>query len=311
VNLAYDVEADWVLLRTCNFRCRYCGIPPAELGAKIVRYATPAEWRDALNATGKSWLLHLTGGEPSVYPDFVELCEQLTRDHYLSINTNLSHPCLDVLAERIDPDRVHFINAALHYEQRESKDPLELFIERVAKFNARGFNMLISSVMTPQVSDAFVELQNRFEARGLCIIPKVMRGWHEGRLYPDSYTMRQRRLVHKHLKRARAKYATTLARMVEPPTINMFADELFLKRVPQYSGKMCASGQKFVQIEADGNVVRCNSGESLGNILMKNLKLFRESRACDTTYCPYFCEKYSNPPFVTPQRSFVRRLVGE
>ena len=311
MNIAYEVEADWILLRTCNFRCSYCGIPEADLGAKINLHATPAEWLAAFNSTGKSWLLHLTGGEPSVYPDFVELCEQLTRHHYLSLNTNLSHPCLDVFAERVDPDRVHFINAALHYEERENKDPVEHFIERVRKLNTRGFNVLVSSVMTPQVSGAFAELQAYFEANGLFIIPKVMRGWHEGRLYPDAYTMRQRRLVREHLESARAKYATTLARMKEPPTINMFADELFLKRVPKYSGKMCASGQKFVQIDPEGNVVRCNSGERLGNILRRDLKLFSEPRACDTTYCPYFCEKYTKAPFVSPQPSFVRRLLGE
>jgi MoaA/NifB/PqqE/SkfB family radical SAM enzyme len=64
-------------------------------------------------ATAKRWLLHITGGEPSIYPGFVELCDKLTRLHYLSINSNLSHRCMDTFAERINPERVRFINAAL------------------------------------------------------------------------------------------------------------------------------------------------------------------------------------------------------
>lgn len=32
----YDIEADWLLLLTCNFRCRYCFIEPRDLGAPVV-----------------------------------------------------------------------------------------------------------------------------------------------------------------------------------------------------------------------------------------------------------------------------------
>jgi len=313
VNISYELEADWVLLRTCNFRCTYCGIPPAELGGKLNVYATPSQWTEAFKATGETWLLHITGGEPSVYPDFVELCESLTRDHFLSLNTNFSHPCLDDFSTRIDPERVHFINAALHYDERLTRDSLDVFTDRARRFAERGFNLLISSVMTPAVSEVFDELQDQFEARGLSIIPKAMRGWHEGRLYPDSYTTAQRRLFREHLARARQQYAPVLARMGEAPSINMFTDERFLKRIPSYQGKLCAAGEKFVQIEPDGNVVRCNSGQSLGNILLRNLEMFSGPRPCDTTYCPYFCEKYTRPPFVQPSRlrslPLIRRLV--
>lgn len=74
MQISYEIEADWVLLRACNFRCNYCAIPPEELGGRIKLHATASEWLEAFNATGKSWLLHITGGEPSIYPGFVELC---------------------------------------------------------------------------------------------------------------------------------------------------------------------------------------------------------------------------------------------
>ena len=294
----YAVEADWVLLRTCNFRCSYCAIPLEELGGRITTYATPREWLDAFNATGKSWLLHITGGEPSVYPNFIELCENLTRNHYLSINTNVSHPCMDDFPKRVDPTRVHYINAALHYDERLKKDSLDVFIERVRRFESRGFNILVSSVMTPVNVERFSDLQRHFEARGLFIIPKVMRGWCEGKLYPNSYTKGQRKCIREHLARARERYAPAIARMGELPTINMLEDERFLHRVPSYNGKLCASGVSFVQIEPDGGVLRCNSGQRLGNILLGDLSLLDAPRRCDTTYCPYFCEKYTAPPFV-------------
>src|SRR6188768_467149 len=111
MNLKYDVEADWVLLTTCNFRCTYCFVPLPALATKLTTYGTNGQWTEGFDATGKTWLLHMTGGEPSIYPGFVDLCDQLTRLHYLSINSNLSHRCIETFAERINPERVHFINA--------------------------------------------------------------------------------------------------------------------------------------------------------------------------------------------------------
>lgn len=301
MQISYEIEADWVLLRACNFRCNYCAILPEELGGRINVHATAAEWLEAFNATGKSWLLHITGGEPSIYPGFVELCERLTRNHYLSLNTNFSNACLDEFCEKVDPARVHYINAALHYEERIKKGAIDVFIKRALEFKRRRFNLLISSVMTPTVAGVFGELQAQFEAQGLCVIPKVMRGWCAGKLYPDSYTRSERTLIRDHLARARQTYAAVLARMEEPPTINMFRDERFLRGIPNYRGSLCASGSRFVEIEPNGDVFRCSSGQMLGNVLNKDLKLLSNARRCDTSYCPYFCEKYTSPPFAIAQ----------
>src|SRR6476619_762876 len=118
----YDVEADFVLLTTCTFRCSYCFIPVEDLSIKLRVHATNEAWQNAFDRTGKRWLIHLTGGEPFIYPDFVDLCARLTRSHYLSINSNLAHPSVDDFAKTIDPTRIHFINAALHLEERERKN---------------------------------------------------------------------------------------------------------------------------------------------------------------------------------------------
>lgn len=301
MRMSYEIEADWVLLRTCNFRCTYCAILPEDLAGKISVYASPLEWLDAFNATGKSWLLHLTGGEPSIYPGFVKLCEHLTRNHYLSINTNFTNPSLDELCEKVDAARVHYINAALHHEERIRKTSVDSFVRRALKFKQRNFNLLISSVMTPPVARVFAELQAAFQAHGLFVIPKVMRGWYAGKLYPDSYTRRERTLIRDHMARAQQRYAAVLANMVEPPTINMFRDERFLRGIPDYRGSLCASGSKFVEIEPNGDVFRCSSGQMLGNVLKRNIKLLSNAMRCDTSYCPYFCEKYTSPPFAMSQ----------
>src|SRR6476619_7665059 len=100
----YDVEADFVLLTTCNFRCNYCFIPVADLSIKLRVHATNEAWQEAFDATGKRWLIHLTGGEPFVYPNFVDLCARLSQRHFISINSNLAHASVERFASEIDPN---------------------------------------------------------------------------------------------------------------------------------------------------------------------------------------------------------------
>jgi hypothetical protein len=61
----YNIEADWHLLDTCNYRCDYCFFGPETLGSKLRTFASPEGWKSAFDATGDVWLLHMTGGEPS------------------------------------------------------------------------------------------------------------------------------------------------------------------------------------------------------------------------------------------------------
>ena len=99
----YGIEGDWQLLNTCNYRCKYCFFSGDQLGEKLRVFTSPAEWRSAFDATNQTWLLHLTGGEPSIYPNFAELCEQLTVHHYISLNSNLTNASFAEFVRRVDP----------------------------------------------------------------------------------------------------------------------------------------------------------------------------------------------------------------
>ena len=309
MNLKYDVEADWVLLMTCNFRCAYCFVPLPALATKLTTYGTNGQWTEGFDATGKTWLLHMTGGEPSIYPGFVDLCDQLTRLHYLSINSNLSHRCIETFAERINPERVHFINAAAHYDERPKQAALDAFISRVQKLRRHRFHVLVSSVMTPHLVKNFPELSAYFESHGLSLIPKVMRERFKGKVYPGAYSAEEKSLIVEYLAKARHSYATVIAAMEETATIDMFADDRLLDRPRIYRGKLCGSGHNFVRIEPNGAVVRCGSGTQLGNVLLKNVAFLNAPKPCDSFYCPYFCEKYTSASFVPAQQT--KRDVGD
>jgi MoaA/NifB/PqqE/SkfB family radical SAM enzyme len=292
--MKYDAEADWTLLTTCNFRCAYCFVSENAQRAKIKAHGTPVQWKEGFDATGKTWLIHITGGEPTLYPDFVDLCEQLSQSHYLSINSNLCHRTAEEFAWRIDPQRVHFINAALHDEERQKKEGRSVFIDRVHALLKRNFNVLVSQVMTPRLISIFSEVAKHFESHGLYIIPKLIRGNFEGKIYPDAYSTRQKQQIREYMVEARRQYLAVIERMNEPATIDLFQDERFLDRIPSYRGKLCGSGYNFVRINPDGSVICCGSKKCLGNLLYKKVKLWNAPKPCNTSYCPYFCEKYTS-----------------
>jgi MoaA/NifB/PqqE/SkfB family radical SAM enzyme len=297
MKMKYDLEADWMLLTTCNFRCNYCFFSTAVLGSRLSIYGTHVQWKEGFDAAGKTWLIHITGGEPALYPGFADLCEQLSQNHYLSINSNLSHHSIDAFAEKVNPARVHYINAGVHAEERQKKASLGVFIDRVHKLQKCRFDVLVSLLMTPQMVREFPAISKDFESHGLYLIPKVMRGVYEGKRYPVAYSIGEKSLILQYLVEAREHYRTVIERMGEPASIDMFSDGHFLDGIPDYRGKPCGSGYTFVRIDPDGTVLRCGAGEPLGNILLKNVRLLSAAKLCDTHYCPYFCKKYTSPGY--------------
>jgi MoaA/NifB/PqqE/SkfB family radical SAM enzyme len=301
MNHHYDVEADWLLLDTCNFRCAYCFFSDEMLSAKVQSYATGEKWAEGFDSTGKTWLIHITGGEPSIYPGFIDLCRNLSRNHYLSINSNLSGNCIEEFAETINPKRVHYINAALHYVEREKRKSFVNFVERVSNLRRRGFHVLLSVLMSPDIIQLYPDISARLASYGLAGVPKVMRGNWNGRKYPDAYSDEERSLFLRYLADAQLSYATFLAEMGDTVTINMFADGRFVNGIPSYIGKRCGTGYNFVKIDPEGNVSSCKPKSTLGNILQKNVKLMLTPALCKGSYCPYFCEKYTSPAYIGNQ----------
>src|SRR5207247_904815 len=100
----------------------YCFWDTEALARKISTPASVETLAAFFDASGLRWLLHLTGGEPFHYPNFVELCGLLTEQHVISINTNADSDRVIGFAETIDPGRVDFINCGVHLQQRSERD---------------------------------------------------------------------------------------------------------------------------------------------------------------------------------------------
>ena len=292
--MRYDIEADWQLLNTCNYRCEYCFFEPQLLSEKLTIFADPDAWKHALDQTGLTWLLHITGGEPSIYPHFPELCELLSQTHYLSFNSNLSHPSIADFAKRVSPSRISFVNAGLHADERQRRKGLARFLEHVCLLRDTGIRVFISIVCTPEVLARFSEITGLTAAIGLLPVPKMLRGPYRGKSYPVAYTADERRMFATWAAIAQMSYGNMA--FGETPTVDVFGDENYLDGTPEFRGRLCGAGEKFVKLLPDGTVFRCEVKDSnhLGNVLDGSFRQRTGRSRCDSNYCFYFCLKYAD-----------------
>ncbi len=306
----YEIEADWHLLNTCNYRCPYCFFSSDILGEKLQAHASPKQWQSAFDATGYIWLLHMTGGEPIIYPSFTELSEALTRRHFISINSNLSRP-FQSFAERIDPARVSFINAGFHLEERERRSDNSAFLKNAELLKSKGFPLLVSIVATPSALERFQEASDILAQIGIVPIPKVLRGPHEGQHFPEAYTDLDKARFRKFAELARQFHEPLLSSASERPSIDMFKDDDLLDGEPSFAGQSCDAGHRFVKIEPAGEVIRCGGPTRYGNVLAGTFKRAEGPKPCNTRHCVYFCQKYAKPSAphrLNPFRRIVREL---
>ena len=309
VAMRYDLEADWQLLNTCNYRCPYCFFGPGKLGEKLTIHAEPEAWRRAIDRTGLIWLLHITGGEPTIYPRFAELCQLLTARHYLSFNSNLTHSSIVDVAKRVDPSRVNFINAGLHAEERERRKGLSKFLNHAAHLKEQNFPVFISVVGTPDVLSRVDEIIALTAPIGLAPIPKLLRGPYKRKIYPGAYSATERSTFIEFARRARESYSPLL-RLSERPSIDVFGDENYVDGTPWFRGRICSAGEKFVSLQPDGKIYRCEVKKSnyLGNILDGSFRPRTGKSACQSNYCFYFCLKYTDAPKPGFSASFPSKL---
>lgn len=288
----YDVEADWLLNSLCNFDCAYC------LGHSRVEHPSvgkfpPQNAVKFFDDTNMTWLIHLTGGEPFFYPKFVELCEGLTDKHFISVNTNLTSKLVFKFAQVVDPQRVAFVHCGSHVVEREQRNLVRDFVNKVSVLRDRGFSVFVSYVMSPPMIERFPLDFEFFKSEGIVVVPKALRGVYKGRGYPESYTPEEREAFVRYSTEAESFLADfdTLA-LGERPTIDLLADRNFVTGIPDFRGRHCSAGMSFVRIQTNGSITRCGRRRVLGNLFKYKLELLSKPQECDDRCCPYFCFKY-------------------
>ncbi len=256
------VNFEWNIIYDCNYRCPHCIFEGKwDEYKKRTVFLSPDEWmnhwRRIHSLYGRASFL-ITGGEPFLYPGFIDVIENLSEIHYpINISSNSSGDMRE-FAARIDPAKV---SVAFSFQPLSNK--LEDVIEKQAFLASKGF--IMGTVNLCVYPPYLKQLENYVSAAHksgvlLKIIPFC--GEYQGSRYPESYSAEEKAILG--------------------------IDEKWENNVKR-KGKLCTAGQRSALIFPDGKVARCGRvGERLllGNIFSENFRLFDSPMECDVDLCP-------------------------
>jgi organic radical activating enzyme len=244
-----EFTINWPLHRKCNFKCSYCYARD--------RDDFVPEFGQTLKAVK---LIHglpharinivLTGGEPTIYPQFRELAVALTSDPRvrLIVQTNLSLP-LD-LAEPLPTAGVEFLGS-LHFDHFTAPD----FIAKAQVLNEMGFPVALLVIAHPRHMDTVRQVYEALPEMVELIRVVQWRGKEKGK--PD-----------KRYKWADLVWLNSVKIIKEPflGYINLTFDDgrqerttthqMLAKGQNRFKGMICAAGLNLASISQRGKIDR-------------------------------------------------------
>jgi MoaA/NifB/PqqE/SkfB family radical SAM enzyme len=223
---------------------------------------------EGLNYLQKDWMFLITGGEPFLENNFVDICYEITKNHYISLNTNLSTQNIFDFADKIDPERTVFINAAVHIIEREKNDlELKLYIEKILYLQKKGFNIIAYYIAHPILFTRIKSDIEYLKSQGVQKVRiKIFRGIYNNKYYPAAYNSEEKIF----LQSMEADY----------PEFGL------LGKIPSFYGNLCQAGQKFFVMDRSGNLRRCSSLlKYYGNLFDKSIKYDIQTLPCPLRNC--------------------------
>ena len=197
IDAPFDYYFGVFLNMNCSLPCEYCVQKITLPEVQVVRYplVPGKEWVEALNSiagrTKKRFLrspkrkkLSVTGGEPSLHPDFIYILNNLDKDWKITVTSNFSSPFFDKDIKSLKQiKRSHGLkfDASFHFMYAN----IEKFIENVKKMKRAGF--LVHSIFLvahPAHMKEIEEYKNRLLKIHKTVKLQRFFGRHEGDLYP-------------------------------------------------------------------------------------------------------------------------------
>lgn len=263
----------WDITYKCNYRCSYCNFnePTGWMEPEPTVYPgldTWVEvWRKIYEEYG-SCEIHCAGGEPFVYPNFMDLIEKLSKMHTLEFSTNLHWDPEDFI-RRMRPGRAR-IGVSFHPEVVS----FETFFEKVLKLKNAGFEVWVNYVAYPPIFNGMQEFKQQFEQIGVAMSLLPFKGEYEDRKYPEGYTEEEKQ----YLKKCAGADLWTQKTM----------DFAFVKEKRETKSRLCRMGQMYAKIHSNGDAFSCCSktARKLGNLVAGTFSLLEEPFLCEDDNCP-------------------------
>ena len=259
----------WKITNKCNFNCIY-----HERSFHKKESDTASHLLDFIRNSEEKWQICITGGEPFLYPHFVEICREITASNHIILDTNLSvTPLVKKFAQIINPKKTISIVVSLHIEEREKNDTVSDFIECVNLLQKKNFPIKVVYVLYPTLIPRFERDYQYFKERNVTLVPKPFKGIYTGKLYPQAYTFSENQIF--------SEYAS--AGVGKKITYN-------------FRGNRCLTGSRFFLLAPNGDIRRCSSDKRvIGNVENSSIEniLFDSVIPCDVDLCTCYGVDYT------------------
>jgi MoaA/NifB/PqqE/SkfB family radical SAM enzyme len=251
----------------CNFSCPGCiGFSKKALNGSFVGKIDIKKLKNSLDKLNKVFNIIITGGEPLLVENIIEVLNELTEKHFIGLITNLTNPRVKEFAEVIDPKRVDFIRGSSHLLELEKQNLLKTYFNHFNLLQEKGFNIYNEEIAYPILADRAEKYKKLFHARNIELTFNAYHGKWGSKTYPEAYTSEELR------------------------KFNLYSDPAILKpEINNRKGKLCNAGYNVFVAFSDGNVTPCYQLiKSLGNIY-SNIKLNNSLVKCpwEKCSCPF------------------------
>ena len=290
----FDIHLIWDIIGSCNFNCDYCLSHSNDTSEKPYPI-NAVKANEVLDASGKTYDINLVGGEPTLLPNFIEFCQEITKKHYLSISTNLFKSNIFYeLIDKIDPKRIRAIDASLHIEQREKKSSVETFARTFLDLQNAGFNIYTNYVAHPRLFSRIRADFKKMNDLGIELKATPYIGTWNNKHYPQSYSAQERKLIFNENSVHSGKWGASVNEKETPATpVKSEIQHEASKSDNINEGILCNGGYNVFWIAQNGDISRCSTflNEKYGNIFSKFNSPDSTLRTCKATSCPcpYYC----------------------
>lgn len=266
------IKFTWDIHYSCNYRCPYCWYYKRWADAsKQNVYLKPREWRSHWQRIYDNYgeaKIEIVGGEPFVYPDFIELVKELSQIHLIKVTTNLSGN-IELFSKQVTPGRV-----SLDLNYHALFIGLDTVFKKAHILNNAGFDCGVCYLAYPPQMKQIPYLSRRFKEEGVRFALAAFWGEYNGVQYPRGYTEEEKELMR--------------------PFIGDIDRATYHMEGKSPKGRPCNAGHKYAVIHANGDVVRCGPlfDRIIGNILKDGFSLLEGPLPCEADACP--CNEYDN-----------------
>lgn len=253
----YNAWLHWNVTGKCNFDCEYC-FGHSAVGSQKINRIDIDKLISTLENMGKTFRISFTGGEPFLIPNFLEACESITQNHFISINSHLASNKVGEFVEKIHAERILFIQASLHMKELDKKNLTHTYIDNFHLCKKKGIQIFAEAVAYPNLAFELEKYREKFVKEEIEFTFGAYYGDYKGKKYPESYTLDE---------------------------IELFKlDKSELTKFSQ-KGNLCNAGINAGVVYSNGDVYPCfQIKESIGNIY-EEINFEEKLINCPARYC--------------------------